>query len=55
MLPSDSGILAEPRGIAFTSLQQRQSISLSLCNVRISEAVVRSCSVKKRYLRAATL
>ena len=47
MLPFSFRILAEAISIASTSLQQRQSVSLtSFCNVHISEAVVRSYCVK---------
>ena len=52
MLPSRSGILAVAISIASTSLQQRQLFpSLRFYNVRISEAVVRSCSVEKVFLK----
>ena len=48
MLPLRSRILAEAISLASTSLQQRESISLaSFLNIRIPEAVVRTCSVKK--------
>ena len=48
MLPSRSTILAEAISLASTSLQQRESISLaSFLNIRIPEAAVQSCFVKK--------
>ena len=49
MLFSRFGILAEAINIASSSLQQH--LSLRYCNIRISEAVVRSCSVKKVFLK----
>ena len=49
MLPSRSGILAEAIGIA--SFSTTTSPSLCYCNVRISEAIVLNCSVKKMFLK----
>ena len=52
MLPSRSGILAEAISIASSSLQQIQSVSLaSLLQCPHSEAIVRSCSVKRVFLK----
>ena len=56
MFLSRSGILAEARSIAFTSLQQRQSISLALylqCPYFRSSRTGLLC--KKSCLRPATL
>ena len=52
ILPSLSKILAEAISIASSSLKQIQSLSLaSLLQYLLSEAVVRSCSVKKVFLK----
>ena len=49
MLSSRFGVLAEAISIAFSSL--KQNLSLRYCNIRISEAVVENCSVKKVFLK----
>ena len=49
MLSSRFGILAEAISIASSSLQQ--NLSLRYCHIRISEAVVQNCSVKKVFLK----
>ena len=52
MLPSRSGILAEANKALHLALYSKDDLFLLLryCNVHISEAVVRSCSLKKMLL-----
>ena len=56
MLPSHSGILAKARSIAFTSLQQRQSISFaSFLQCKHFKSSRSELLCKKSCLRPATL